>query len=137
MRTINLCLEQNNKKNNDKKNIKVFKQKLSFLQLLKSQNIVAKACSRKRKSLHTRLSSGLLSLRCLVLFRLNVPVNNFSVMSGRSYNFLGITSTFRGVNVSCSRTQHGGGRSRTPTSRSGVRGSTTRPLRSLSLRCAI
>ena len=29
-----------------------------------------------------------------------VPVNNFSVMSGRSHRFLGITSTFRGVNVS-------------------------------------
>ena len=36
----------------------------------------------------------------LVLLRLNVPVNNFSVMSGRSHRFLGITSTFRGVNVS-------------------------------------
>ena len=35
-------------------------------------------------------------------------------MSGRSNHFLGITSTFRGVNVSCSRTQHGGCRSRTP-----------------------
>ena len=40
------------------------------------------------------------------LFR-NVPVNNFSVMSGQSPRFLDITSTFRGVNVSCSRTQHG------------------------------
>ena len=27
--------------------------------------------------------------------RLNVPVNNFSVMSGQSHHFLGITSTFR------------------------------------------
>ena len=38
----------------------------------------------------------------LVLFvlMLNIPVNNFSVMSGRSHRFLGITSTFRGVNVS-------------------------------------
>ena len=35
-----------------------------------------------------------------VLLRLNVPVNNFSVMSGRSHHFLGITSTFLGVNVS-------------------------------------
>ena len=33
---------------------------------------------------------------------LNVPVNNFSVML-----VLGITSTFWGVNVPCSRTQHG------------------------------
>ena len=31
---------------------------------------------------------------CFVLFLLNVPVNNFSVMSGRSNCFLGITSTF-------------------------------------------
>ena len=30
----------------------------------------------------------------------NVPVNNFSVMVGRSHLFLGITSTFRRVNVS-------------------------------------
>ena len=39
----------------------------------------------------------------LVLLRLNVPINNFSVMSGRSHLFLGITSTFffwGGVNVS-------------------------------------
>ena len=36
----------------------------------------------------------------LVLLSLNVPVNNFSVMSGRSHRLLGITSTFRRVNVS-------------------------------------
>ena len=30
-----------------------------------------------------------------------MPVNNFSVMSGRSHRFLGITSTFWEVNVSC------------------------------------
>ena len=36
----------------------------------------------------------------LVVLRLKVPVNNFSVMSGRSHRFLGILSTFRGVNVS-------------------------------------
>ena len=41
-----------------------------------------------------------LKIICLVLLRLNVPVNNFSVMLGRSHGFLGITSTFRGVNVS-------------------------------------
>ena len=29
----------------------------------------------------------------LISFRFNVPVNNFSVMSGRSHCFLGITST--------------------------------------------
>ena len=57
----------------------------------------------------------------LVLLRFNVPVNNFSVMSGRSHRFLGITSTFWEVNVSCSRTQHGDlSEDRTPTSRSGA-----------------
>ena len=30
---------------------------------------------------------------CLFVLRLNVPVNNFSVMSGRSQRFLGSTST--------------------------------------------
>ena len=30
---------------------------------------------------------------------LNVPVNNFSVMLGRSHRFLGITSTFWGVQI--------------------------------------
>ena len=44
---------------------------------------------------------------CLFGLRLYVPVNNFSVMSGRRQRFLGITSTFREVNVSCSRLQHG------------------------------
>ena len=39
--------------------------------------------------------------------RLYVPVNNFSVISGWSHRFLGITSTFWEVNVSCSRIQHG------------------------------
>ena len=39
--------------------------------------------------------------------RLYVPVNNFSVMSGRSHRFLGITITFWEVNVPCSRIQHG------------------------------
>ena len=31
---------------------------------------------------------------CFCLFVFNVPVNNFSVMSGRIQRFLGITSTF-------------------------------------------
>ena len=55
---------------------------------------------------------------------LNVPVNNFSVMLGRSHRFLGITSTFWGVNVPCSRTQHGLTRVRLEplTSGSGVQG---------------
>ena len=30
---------------------------------------------------------------CLFVFSLNVPVNNFSVMSGRGHRFLGFTST--------------------------------------------
>ena len=37
---------------------------------------------------------------CLFVLILNVPVNNFSVMSGRSHLFPAITITFRGVNVS-------------------------------------
>ena len=43
----------------------------------------------------------------LIKLILNVPVNNFSVMLGRSHRFLGITSTFGEVNVPCSRTKHG------------------------------
>ena len=43
---------------------------------------------------------GLYEDLVLVFLRLNVPVNNFSFMSGRSHRFLGITSTFLGVNVS-------------------------------------
>ena len=55
---------------------------------------------------------------------LNVPVNNFSVMLGRSHCFLGITSNFGGVNMPCSRTQHGLTRVglEPPTSGSGARG---------------
>ena len=36
----------------------------------------------------------------LFVLMLNAPVNNVSVMSGQSHRFLGITTTFRGVNVS-------------------------------------
>ena len=45
-------------------------------------------------------------------------------MLGRSHRFLGITSTFWGVNVPCARTQHGLTRVglEPPTSGSGVRG---------------
>ena len=48
-------------------------------------------------------------LRYAFLFglRLYVPVNNFTVMSGGSHGFLGITRTFWEVNVNCSRIQHG------------------------------
>ena len=35
---------------------------------------------------------------------LNVAVKKFSVMLGRSHRFLGITSTFWGENLPCSRT---------------------------------
>ena len=70
---------------------------------------------------------------CLFGLRLIFPVNDFSVMSGRSHRFLGITcvtSTFWKVNVSCSRIQHGDlSEDRTPTSRSDIRRSTTRPPR--------
>ena len=55
----------------------------------------------KRKVIRLREKFSLFGLR------LYGPVNNFSVMSGRSHRFLGITSTFWEVNVSCSRIQHG------------------------------
>ena len=44
-----------------------------------------------------------------LVLMLKDPVNNFSVMLGRSHRFLGITSTFWEVNVglSCLRMQHG------------------------------
>ena len=45
---------------------------------------------------------------CLFVLRLNVPVNNFSVMSGRSHRFLGNLPVLSGSKVSCSRTQLGG-----------------------------
>ena len=54
------------------------------------------------------------ALFVLFVLRLNVPVNNFSVMSGRSHHFLGNLPVLWGSKVSCSRTQHGGGRFRTP-----------------------
>ena len=68
----------------------------------------------------------------LVLLRLNVPEYNFSVMSGRSHRFLGITCTFWGVNVSFAQglnTAEVG--IEPPTSCSGTRGFTTGPPRSL------
>ena len=39
-------------------------------------------------------------MEILFVLMFNVQVNNFSVMSGRSHHFLGITSTSQGVNVS-------------------------------------
>ena len=65
---------------------------------------------------------------CFVVFRvdwfLTSRLTIFSVMLGRSHRFLGITSTFWGVNVPCSRTQHGLTQVglEPPTSGSGVRG---------------
>ena len=44
----------------------------------------------------------------LVWLLFNIPVNNFSVMLGRSHCFLGIYQYFGELKVSCSRTQHGG-----------------------------
>ena len=46
---------------------------------------------------------------CLFVLRFNIPTNHFSVISVQSHSFLGITST-SGSKLSCSRTQHGGGR---------------------------
>ena len=37
---------------------------------------------------------GLIHMICLYVLRFNVPVNNFSIMSGWSHRSLGITSTF-------------------------------------------
>ena len=54
------------------------------------------------ENLPSRLTECSLFFVCLFGLRLYVPVNNFSVMSGRSHRFLGITSTFWEVNVSCS-----------------------------------
>ena len=54
------------------------------------------------ENLPSRLTVCSLFFVCLFGLRLYVPVNNFSVMSGRSHRFLGITSTFWEVNVSCS-----------------------------------
>ena len=49
----------------------------------------------------------ILLIFCLFGLRFYVPVNTFSVISGRSHRFLCSTSTFWEVNVSCSRIQHG------------------------------
>ena len=70
----------------------------------------------------------------LFVLRLNVPVNNFSVMSGRSQLFLGLTSTVACRELMCLAQVHN---TVTPvgieprTSRFGVRRSITTPPRSL------
>ena len=68
-------------------------------------------------SLRTQLwRSVMILFVCLFLLRRNVSVNFFSVMSGRCHCILGIS----GSKLSCSRTQHGGGRFRTLIFRSGA-----------------
>ena len=44
----------------------------------------------------------------LAQFLFNIPVNNFSVILGQSYRFLGIYQYFGNLKVSCSRTLYGG-----------------------------
>ena len=64
---------------------------------------------------------------CLFVLRLNVPVNNFSVMSGRSQV---INQYFRGVKCLAQGHNTAAVGIEPPTSRSGVRHSTTEPPRS-------
>ena len=61
---------------------------------------------------------------CLFVLRFNVPVSHV----GREPPLPGYYQSFRGVK--CLAQGHGGDRFRTPTSRSGVRRSTTEPPRS-------
>ena len=75
-----------------------------------------------------RYSLSVLSV-CLWL-RLNVPVNNFSVMSGRSHHFLVINQYFRGVKCLAQGHNTAAVDFEPLTSRSGVRHSTTEPPRS-------
>ena len=61
----------------------------------------------KRKPVFQCLQQGRTQVFVLVCLMLNILINNFSVMLGQSQGFLGITSTFWGVNMSCLRTQNG------------------------------
>ena len=70
---------------------------------------------------------------CFFVLMLNVPVNNFSVMSGRSHRFLDIISIFRGVNVLAQGHNTAEVGKEPPTSRSGVRDSTTMTPRSITI----
>ena len=63
----------------------------------------------------------------LVLF--NFPVNNFSVILGRSHHFLGINQYFGNLKVSCSNDTTAVVGFEPWTSRPGVRSSTTEPKR--------
>ena len=77
----------------------------------------------------TYLVSSRQWLVVLVVLRLNVPVNNFSVMSGRSHRFLG-NQYFRGVKCLAQGHNTAAVGFEPRTSRSGVRHSTTEPPRS-------
>ena len=65
-------------------------------------------CDKPYIVIHAGTNLTLLFKQVLCWFglMLNVPVSIFSVMLGRSHRFLGITSTFGGVIMSYSRTQH-------------------------------
>ena len=52
--------------------------------------------NRGHKALMKQTEETMKQILFLVCLKLNVPVNNFSVMFGRSHRFLGITSTFGG-----------------------------------------
>ena len=66
----------------------------------------------------------------LVVLRLNVPVNNFSVMSGRNIASWVINQYFRGVKCLAQGHNTAAVGLEPRTSRSGVRHSTTEPPRS-------
>ena len=67
---------------------------------------------------------------CLLVLRRKVPVNNFSVMSGRSHRSWVINQYFRGVKCLAQGHNTAAVGIEPPTSRSGVRHSTTGPPRS-------
>ena len=63
--------------------------------MLKNQRLDGKHCRSRLDGSLLALSSGSIVIAfILYVLRFNVPVNNFSVMSGRSHRFLDITSTF-------------------------------------------
>ena len=77
-----------------------------------------------------------LTLNCLLVLRFNVPVNNFSVMSGRSVRFLGFNQVQYSGELICLAQGHNMltlSGIKPKTSRFGGRSSTTRPPRSLTL----
>ena len=63
--------------------------------------------SRSMVCIYCFYTHGLNSLLQFVWVEALRHSQQFSVMSGRNHCFLGITSTFWEVNVSCSRIQHG------------------------------